>query len=264
MSYTATTIGFGEIPYPFTAAQRLWVTALDLPDRRSAGRTRSARCSPCCRTARSGRRWRCSTSPARSRRLREPFLLIAGYGQTGELLGRSLDALGRRFVVLDSDSERIDALDLDSYHADVPGLVADARNPRPPGRGRARPPATARGCSRSPTTTRSTWRSTMSAALLRPDLPVIARTVSPAIGRPDGGVRRARPWSTRSTGSATTCGSRCARPASYQLLTWLESGPGAALPAARHAAAGRPLGGLRLRPVRPGAHRATCAPRGSR
>nr|HMS80395.1 ion channel [Burkholderiaceae bacterium] len=27
MSYTATTIGFGEIPYPFTDAQRLWVTA---------------------------------------------------------------------------------------------------------------------------------------------------------------------------------------------------------------------------------------------
>ena len=26
MSYTATTIGFGEIPYPFTNAQRMWVT----------------------------------------------------------------------------------------------------------------------------------------------------------------------------------------------------------------------------------------------
>src|SRR5215208_2925849 len=26
MSYTASTIGFGEIPYPFTYAQRLWVT----------------------------------------------------------------------------------------------------------------------------------------------------------------------------------------------------------------------------------------------
>src|SRR5215207_6708569 len=26
MSYTATTIGFGELPWPFTAGQRLWVT----------------------------------------------------------------------------------------------------------------------------------------------------------------------------------------------------------------------------------------------
>ena len=44
-------------------------------------------------------------------------------------------------------------------------------------------------------------------------------------------------------------------PASYQLMTWLESGPGAELPAARPAAARRPLGGLRLRPARPGADR---------
>ena len=35
------------------------------------------------------------------RRLREPFLLFAGYGQTGELLGRSFDALGQQFVVID-------------------------------------------------------------------------------------------------------------------------------------------------------------------
>src|SRR5688500_20396206 len=27
MSYTATTIGFGEIPYPFTYNQRMWVTS---------------------------------------------------------------------------------------------------------------------------------------------------------------------------------------------------------------------------------------------
>jgi voltage-gated potassium channel len=27
MSYTATTIGFGELPWPFTTAQRLWVTS---------------------------------------------------------------------------------------------------------------------------------------------------------------------------------------------------------------------------------------------
>src|SRR5687768_9233507 len=26
ISYTATTIGFGEIPYPFSQAQRLWMT----------------------------------------------------------------------------------------------------------------------------------------------------------------------------------------------------------------------------------------------
>ena len=32
-------------------------------------------------------------------------------------------------MVIDRDDERIDDLDLDSYHADVPGLVADAGDP---------------------------------------------------------------------------------------------------------------------------------------
>ena len=62
-------------------------------------------------------------------RLREPFVLIVGYGRTGELLGRAFDAMGRRFVVVDVENGRIDALDLDPNHADVPGLVADARDP---------------------------------------------------------------------------------------------------------------------------------------
>ena len=128
MSYTATTIGFGEIPYPFTYSQRMWVTisiyltvigwayaigsllALlqDRAFRQALARQHFTR---------------------KVARLREPFVLIAGYGRTGELLGHSLDALGRRFVVLDVAGERIDALELDSYHADVPGLAADARDP---------------------------------------------------------------------------------------------------------------------------------------
>ena len=46
-------------------------------------------------------RLRCNGSRRKVRRLREPFLLFAGYGQTGELLGRSFDALGQQFVVID-------------------------------------------------------------------------------------------------------------------------------------------------------------------
>ena len=36
-------------------------------------------------------------------------------------------ALGRRIVVIDSSDARIDDLELDSYRADVPGLVGDVR-----------------------------------------------------------------------------------------------------------------------------------------
>src|SRR5215217_4144891 len=128
MSYTASTIGFGEIPYPFTYNQRMWVTisiyltvigwAYAIGSLLALLQDRAFRHALALQHF-----------SRKVARLREPFLLIAGYGQTGELLGHSIDALGRRFVVLDQDSERIDGLELDSYYADVPGLTADARDP---------------------------------------------------------------------------------------------------------------------------------------
>ena len=39
---------------------------------------------------------------------------------------RSFDALGQQFVVIDQSADRIDALDLVAYHADIPGLAGDA------------------------------------------------------------------------------------------------------------------------------------------
>ena len=71
---------------------------------------------------------------------------------------------------------------------------------------------------------------TMAAALLRPDLPVVARTTSPAI------ADRMRAFGTPTVvnpfdrfGDHLRLALRA--PASYQLMTWLESGPGAELPA---------------------------------
>ena len=115
-------------------------------------------------------------------RLREPFLLVAGYGQTGRMLGRSLDELGRRLVVIDSTAERIDSVELDSYHADVPGLVADARNPE-----HLRVAGMDHPCCEGVLALTDDDEThlavTMAAALMRPELPVIARTVSPVIAR---------------------------------------------------------------------------------
>ena len=128
MSYTATTIGFGEIPYAFTHAQRLWVTLCiyltvigwayaigtllgllhDRGFRQAMAVQRFAR---------------------HVRRIREPYYLIAGYGQTGRLLGHALDARGKRFVVLDIDELRIDETQIENYRADVPALAAEAGNP---------------------------------------------------------------------------------------------------------------------------------------
>ena len=227
MSYTATTIGYGEIPHPFTGAQRLWVMAtiyltvvgwayaigslLTLLQDRAFHQALALR--------------RFTRTVAR---LREPFLLIVGYGQTGRLLGGRLDLLGRRLVVLDTSAEHIDALDIDAYHSDVPGLVADVQNPRILAVAGLEHPR-CEGVLALTDDDEVNLLVAMTAALVRPGLPVIARTVSPSIEH-----------RMRAFGSPTVVNPfdrfgdhvRLAlhAPTSYQLMSWLMSGPGAELP----------------------------------
>src|ERR687890_2514060 len=176
MSYTATTIGFGEIPYPFTYNQRMWVTisiyltvvgwAYAIGSLLALLQDRSFR------QARALQRF-----TRKVERLAEPFVLIAGYGRAGELLGHSMDALGRRVVVLDNSPERIDGLELESYHGDVPGLAADARDPGHVGVAGLNHPM----CEAVVALTdddEANLAVVMAAVLLRPDVPVIARATT--------------------------------------------------------------------------------------
>ncbi|HST67154.1 MAG TPA: NAD-binding protein [Mycobacteriales bacterium] len=227
MSYTASTIGFGEIPYPFTYGQRLWVTvAIYLTVigwAYAIGSLLALVQDRAFRQALALQQFRRKVA-----RLREPFLLIAGYGRTGELLGHAFDALGRRVVVVDSAGDRIDDLELDSYRADVPGLVGDVRDPGLLGIAGLDHPS----CEAVLALTdddEANLAVTMTAALLRPDLPVVARTTSPAI------TERMRAFGNPSVVNPFDAFGDHLRlalhaPASYQLLTWLQGGPGAVLP----------------------------------
>ncbi len=227
VSYTASTIGFGELPHPFTQAQRLWVlisifvtvigwayaigTLLTLIQDRAF------------RNALAMQRFTRKVA-----RLREPFLLIAGYGNTGELLGRSWDALGRGFVAIDISAERIDSLDVVQYNADVPGLVADACNPGHLEAAGLHHPY-CEGVVALTNDGEANLAVTMSAALLRPELPVISRTVSPAI------EDRMHAFGTPTVVNPFDLFGDHLRlavkaPASYQLLSWFEGGPGTPLP----------------------------------
>jgi voltage-gated potassium channel len=228
MSYTASTIGFGEIPHPFTYAQRMWVTvAIYLTVigwAYAIGSLLALLQDRAFRQAVALQQFRRKVS-----RLREPFLLIAGYGRTGELLGHAFDALGRRIVVIDSSDDRIDDLELDSYRADVPGLVGDARDPGHLGIAGLGHPS----CEAVLALTdddEANLAVTMTAALLRPDLPVVARTTSPAIARQMGAFGAPsviNPFDVFGDHLRLALHA----PASYQLLGWLQGGPGAELPA---------------------------------
>ncbi|MPQ99085.1 potassium transporter TrkA [Modestobacter sp. I12A-02628] len=227
MSYTATTIGFGELPYPFTAAQRLWVMgsiyltvigwAYAISALLSLLQDRAFRSALALQHV-----------TRKVARLREPFLLIAGYGQTGESLGRQFDALGRRFTVVDIADARIDALELNTHHADVPGLAGDARNPHDlEVAGLGHP--WCEGVLALTDDDEANLAVTMTAALLRPDLPVVTRTISPVMAHrmaAFGEPTVINPFDR--FGDHLRLALRA--PASYQLMSWLEAGPGAPLP----------------------------------
>jgi len=227
MSYTATTIGFGELPYPFTAGQRLWVTfAIYLSVvgwAYAIGSLLTLLQDQTFRQALALRRF-----TGRVARLREPFLLLVGFGRAGELLAKAFDGLGTQLVVIDESADRVDALELGSYHADIPGLVADAANPHHLAAAGLESPY-CRGVLAMTNNDETNLAVTMSAALLRPELPVIARTISPPIAermRAFGAPTVVNPFDRFGEHLRLALNA----PASYQLLTWLEAGPGAELP----------------------------------
>ena len=130
--------------------------------------------------------------------------------------------------MIDRDDGRIDDLDLDSYHADVPGLVADAGDPGHLAVAGLDLPS-CEGVLALTDDDEANLAVVQAAALLRPDLPVITRAVSPTT------AERMRAFGTPTVvnpfdrfGDHLRIALRA--PASYQLMTWLESGPGTGLP----------------------------------
>ena len=130
--------------------------------------------------------------------------------------------------MIDRDAGRIDDLYLDAYRADVPGLVADARDPGQLGVAGLGHPF-CEGMLALTDDDEANLAATQTVALLRPDLPVIVRTVTPQMSD------RVRAFGTPTVvnpfdrfGDHLRIALRA--PASYQLLSWLESGPGEPLP----------------------------------
>lgn len=128
VSFMSSTIGFGEIPYPFTDAQRLWVafsifftvvvwlysigTLLTLFQDRTFQHALTER-----RFAK------------RIQRMRETFYLVCGYGETGSSLVRALTDRNQHAVAIDIREERVNLLQLENLRQYVPALWGDARLP---------------------------------------------------------------------------------------------------------------------------------------
>lgn len=129
VSFLGTTIGLGEIPYPFSEAQRLWslfsIFTTVLAWLYAIGAVFSTLQDPLFR-----RMLHENRAASGVRRLRERFFLICGYDDSGTLVARELAEAGVRVVVVDSKTSRVDAVEVDTLRLPVPALEADASDPR--------------------------------------------------------------------------------------------------------------------------------------
>ncbi len=129
VSYTATTIGFGELPVTFSEAQRMWVTVViflsvvgwSYSIISLLALVQDKGFQQVLLTARFARR---------IRHLGEPFYILCGCGETGLLVARALDRDGIRVVAIERDDARIQELDLEDFAADILALCADAAQPQ--------------------------------------------------------------------------------------------------------------------------------------
>jgi voltage-gated potassium channel len=128
VSYMGTTIGFGEIPYPFTDGQRMWTTLCVyltvIAWLYAIGKLLALAQDSALRRAVTENRFYRSV-----KQIREPFYLVCGYGDTGSLVTRALTQRGLRAVVIDINQDRINELLLTDLDIFVPGLCADAGTP---------------------------------------------------------------------------------------------------------------------------------------
>ncbi|MDH5392107.1 MAG: potassium channel family protein [Gammaproteobacteria bacterium] len=128
VSFTATTIGFGEIPYPLTDAQRLWALITIFFSVfgwfYAISKIVSLIQTPLFKKAVIHSNFKHSLS-----QINKKFYLICGYGETGQDLVNRLVKKAINCVVIDNNQHAIEELEVQDYIFYVPGLEADATTP---------------------------------------------------------------------------------------------------------------------------------------
>ncbi|MDB9863283.1 NAD-binding protein [Litorivicinus sp.] len=129
VSYTAMTVGFGEIPYPFNQSQRLWMLLVMYSTviawLYAIGSILSVFSDPAFHRIRSQNR---SISQVRSHN--EPFWILCGFDDTGFQLIQFLDQAKIRCVVVDEDPERIDCARLINLSYEPAVFLSDPSEPQ--------------------------------------------------------------------------------------------------------------------------------------
>ena len=128
MTITLTTVGFTEAPYPFSYPQRMWMSLsiflLVISWAYAIGVFLALVQSTAFQAAVAAQQFR-----RQVRRLVEPFVIVAGYGDAGRIVGAELDEHYRRFVVIDRREDRVQSVISARLSFDVPAVQGDCATP---------------------------------------------------------------------------------------------------------------------------------------
>ncbi len=128
VSYTATTIGFGEIPYALSNAQRTWalvtIYLTVIAWFYSLGKIISLMQDPMFRKALKENQFSQQLS-----RIPDTFILICGFGETGHALAKALTEHNIHVVIIDDDERIVQTLPLEDFPLFIPAFKGDARDP---------------------------------------------------------------------------------------------------------------------------------------
>ncbi len=173
MTITLTTVGYTEAPYPFSYPQRMWLSMsiflLVISWAYSIGVFLALIQGAAFQSAVAAQQFR-----RQVRRLVEPFVIVAGYGDAGRIVGAELDEHYRRFVVIDKSEDRVQSVTSEQLAFDVPAVQGDCAAPAVLGMAGLGH----RDCEGVLALTDdddTNLAVVMAASLLRPDLPVLGR-----------------------------------------------------------------------------------------
>jgi len=237
LTYTATTTGFGELPYAFSEAQRMWgivsLYASVVAWLYAIGAIIRLIQNPHFQLALAEGRFE-----KRVKAIVEPFVILCGFGSTGSLLARGLSDAGVTAVVLDRDIERIRALQLRDYRVDMPGLCADAHTPQTLIEAGLRRP-NCRAVVALTNDEHVNLKIAVTARLLNPDLRVIIQSTSAdyeeVLATLGGDIHVIDPFQTYARYLAATIQD----PRIHALSQWISGSPGATLDLALRPPKGR-------------------------
>jgi Trk K+ transport system NAD-binding subunit len=127
MAILQTTIGFGEIPYSFTGAQRMLVFWLLLPNvvawLYSIGTLLGLILDKQIQAA-----FQRSRFSRQVRAIKDPFYIVCGFGNTGSMAVAGLMSRGLHAVVIEFNEDTVRRMILDDKFAHVPALAGRAAN----------------------------------------------------------------------------------------------------------------------------------------